>query len=386
MKIEEMISDKNVIELLNRDDIVIATEAQEKAIPLILHGKDVVVQSETGSGKTLAFVLPIIENITGKGIEALVVAPTRELAKQITHVFQKYSQFHTVSVYGGVSIINQINGLKTANIVVGTPGRLLDLMERRELYIDKIKYLVLDEADRMLDMGFIGDIEKIIRKSSKDKQMMLFSATIPQEIVEISKKYMKNPVKIMIKEKVTSAKLEHKFYVISFQEKFSLLVHLLQEENAELSIIFCATKRMTDNLAKELQRYGLKARAIHGDLSQKQREQVMYDFKKKRVNILVATDVAARGIDVDGITHIYNFDLPKEILTYTHRAGRTARMGREGYVISLVSEKDYVMFGRILKRERNIEEIKKPEFPKLFFRMERQRSREHQMRRYNRRR
>ncbi|HEC77298.1 MAG TPA: DEAD/DEAH box helicase [Thermoplasmatales archaeon] len=307
MKIEEMILNEETVNLLKKDGIINATEVQEKAIPLILNDKDVIVQSETGSGKTLAFVLPIIENIAEEDIKALIIAPTRELAKQITHVFNRYSKLNAISVYGGVSITNQINGLRKANIVVGTPGRLLDLLGRGKLSIDKINYLVLDEADRMLDMGFIGDIEEIMRKSSKNKQVLLFSATIPEKILEISRKYMKNPYKVLINKKTTTANLRHKFYVVSFKEKFSLLVHLLQKERANLSIIFCATRRMTDNLARELQRYGLKARAIHGELSQNQRERVLHDFRQGKIDIVVATDVASRGLDVDGITHIYNF-------------------------------------------------------------------------------
>jgi len=372
MRIEKIILNEEVVNLLKKDGIINATEVQEKAIPIILDGKNVIVQSETGSGKTLAFVLPIIENIAEKGIKALIIVPTRELAKQITEVVNRYSKLNAVSVYGGVSITNQINGLKKANIVVGTPGRLLDLLGRKKLSIDKINYLVLDEADRMLDMGFIGDIEKIMRESGKNKQILLFGATIPEKILEISRKYMENSYKVLIDKKTTSANLRHKFYVISFKEKFSLLVHLLQKEKANLSIIFCATRRMTDNLAKELQRHGLKAKAIHGELRQNQRERVLYDFRQGKIDIVVATDVASRGLDVDGITHIYNFDLPKEILVYTHRAGRTARMGKDGTIISLVSEKDYVIFRKILKTE-NIEEIKKPDFPKLFFRMKKPR-------------
>ncbi|RLF47011.1 MAG: ATP-dependent helicase [Thermoplasmata archaeon] len=369
MKIEEIVSDKRVVELLHKDGIVEATKVQEKSIPLIMDGKDVVVQSETGSGKTLAFVLPIIENISGDKIEALVIAPTRELAKQITYVFKRYSQFNAVSIYGGVSITNQIKNLKTANIIVGTPGRLLDLLDRGELHIDEIKYLVLDEADRMLDMGFIDDIEKIMKRTNENRQTLLFSATIPKEVIDMSNRYMIEPAKVMIKGVVTTAKLCHKFYVVSFKEKFSLLVHLLQTKDANLSLIFCATKKMADNLARELQRYDIRAKAIHGDLSQNQREQVLHDFRQKRIDVLVATDVAARGLDIDDITHIYNFDLPNEILMYTHRAGRTARMGNEGEVISLVSEKDYLLFGKIKKTE-NIEEMKKPNFRRLFFKME----------------
>ena len=383
MKIKEIISDERVAEKLNKDGIFEATEVQREAIPVIMNNRDAIIQSETGSGKTLAFVLPIIENIRGNGIEALIVAPTRELAKQITHVFNKYSRFKAVSIYGGTSVINQIRDLKKANIVVGTPGRLLDLMNRKELHINKIKYLVLDEADRMLDMGFIDDIERIIRATNREKQTLLFSATIPKKIIEIGKKYMKNPKRIVIERRITSAKQIHKFYVVSFKEKFSLLVHLLQKQDADLSLIFCATKKMTDNLARELKRYGISAGAIHGDMSQKQRETMLNNFRQKRINVLVATDVAARGLDIDDITHIYNFDIPKEVIMYTHRAGRTARMGNEGKVISLISEKDYLLFREILEKN-EIEEMEKPEFQKLFFKMDKE-ERYNYPRRYGRR-
>jgi len=369
MKIEEMISDKKLAEKLTKDGIIEATEVQERAIPLIMQGKDAVVQSETGSGKTLAFVLPIAENINEGSLKALIVVPTRELAKQITDVFKKYTELRTISIYGGVSITRQIEGLQNANVAVGTPGRLLDLLNRGKLKLNEIEFFVLDEADRMLDMGFIDDIEKIIRASSVKRQTMLFSATMPEEVVMMSRKYMHEPEKILIGKKTTTAKQKHMFYVVSVNEKFSLLVHLLQGGNGSHSLIFCATKRMTDSVAKQLKKHGIRAEAIHGDLSQKQREDVLYKFRKKEINTLVATDVAARGLDIDGITHIYNFDLPREIEMYTHRAGRTARMGNEGEVISIVSDRDYVLFGKIYKAKGGMEEMKKPSFQEIPFKV-----------------
>jgi len=371
MKIGKMVKDRNIVENLARDDIVDATEVQEKAIPVIMEGKDAVVQSETGSGKTLAFVLPIAEKLRGEGIKALVIAPTRELAKQITSVFKKYTHLKSVSIYGGVSISRQIEELQHANVAVGTPGRLLDLIERGELRLSGIQFLVLDEADRMLDMGFIEDIEKIIEATNEHRQTLLFSATIPDEVIRISRKYMKNPIKILIERKTTTVKQKHLFYVVSVNEKFSLLVHLLKNSNGSHSLIFCATKKMADSVAAQLKMYGIKAEAIHGDLTQKQREQVLHKFRKKMVRALVATDVAARGLDIDGITHVYNFDVPNEIEMYTHRAGRTARMGNEGMVISIVSDKDYVLFGRIHRAKGNLEEVEKPQFQKIPFKIDR---------------
>ncbi|MCD6512493.1 MAG: DEAD/DEAH box helicase [Thermoplasmata archaeon] len=370
MKMKEIIENDSIALKLEKDGITEATHVQEKAIPVIMEGNDVVVKSETGSGKTLAFVLPIIENIEGNGIEALVIAPTRELAKQITGVFNRYSKFRATAIYGGVSISNQINELKRTNIVVGTPGRLLDLIRRQELNLKNVKYLVLDEADRMLDMGFIDDIESIIKATKRERQTMLFSATIPEQVVKISKKYMKNAEKIMIEGRVTSEKQEHMFYVVSFNEKFSLLVHLLKKNNDGISLIFCATKRMTDNVAKELRKNGIKSGAIHGDMSQKQREEMLKRFRKREIDVLVATDVAARGLDIDNIGYIYNFDVPREEEMYVHRAGRTARMGNEGRIISLVSEKDYTLFGRIARKNDEIKEMKKPDFERVHFRME----------------
>lgn len=366
MKIEELINNKKIIEKLTIDGIIEATAVQEKVIPIIMGSKDVIVSSETGSGKTLAFVLPIAENI-GNKLEAIVIVPTRELAKQITYVFRRYTNHKAVSIYGGTSISNQIEKLKNANIVVGTPGRLLDLLGRNKLKLDKIRFLVLDEADRMLDMGFIGDIEKILKVMSQRRQTLLFSATISKQVLKLSKKYMKDPEKILIEKRITTTKQKHKFYVISNNEKFSLLVYLLK--TSEHSLVFCATKRTTGIVAIQLRKQGINADAIHGDLSQKQRETVLQNFRLKNINVLVATDVAARGLDIDDITHVYNFDLPGDGDMYVHRAGRTARMGREGEVISFVSEENYVFFSRIYKIG-EIKEMEKPSFPKIPFRIE----------------
>ena len=384
MKMKEIVENDSLALKLEKDGITDATHVQKEAIPVIMEGKDVVVKSETGSGKTLAFVIPIIKNIEGNGIEALVIAPTRELAKQITGVFNRYSKYRATSVYGGVSITNQINELKRTNIVVGTPGRLLDLIRRKELDLSRVKYLVLDEADRMLDMGFIEDIESIIKSTGKERQTMLFSATIPEQVIAISKKYMKNAVKIMIEKRVTSEKQEHMFYVVDFKEKFSLLVHLLKENNDGISLIFCATKRMTDNIAKELRKNGMRAGAIHGDMSQKQREDMLKRFRRRDIDVLVATDVAARGLDIDNIGYIYNFDVPREEEMYVHRAGRTARMGNEGRIISLVSEKDYTLFGRIARKNDGLKEMKKPDFERLHFKMDKGNKGNHNQRRWRR--
>lgn len=343
MKIEEIINDKEVISKLSKDGIIEATKVQEKAIPIITKGKDSIIQSETGSGKTLVFVLSIVENIDRKGLRALIVVPTRELAKQITHVFLKYTNLKTVSIYGGVP--TNMQKLEEANVAVGTPGRLIDLLNKGKLVLNNIQFFILDEADRMLDMGFITDIEKIIEACNKERQTVFFSATVSKEVLRIGNKYMKQPEKVFIERSITKAK--HKYYVVSANEKFSLLLNLLKSNNSH-SLVFCATKKTVKNVAKQLRKNDIKAGAIHGYLNQRQRENVLNKFRKKWINVLVATDVAARGLDIKGITHIYNFDIPNGVDMYIHRAGRTARMGSEGKIISFVRQKEYLKYMEII--------------------------------------
>ncbi len=343
------------------------SEIQEKTIPLILEGKDVLGSSATGSGKTLAFGAGIIDKIKkGGGIQALVLVPTRELAEQVANtlvIFSKHHKFNIAEVYGGVSINPQIKALERADIVVGTPGRILDHLDRRTLNLKEVKFLVLDEADRMLDMGFIRDIEKIIRVCPKERQTLLFSATIYHDIERIAKNYMNNPVTVKVESYVDPSKLKQAFYDVPQDKKFSLLVKLLRKESSGLIMVFCNTRRNTDLVVKNLSRYEVHARAIHGGLTQNRRNYVLSSFHSQETLILVCTDIAARGLDIKNISHVYNYDIPKNSVDYIHRIGRTARAGKEGMAISLVSPRDYENF-RMVNRDSSLN-ITKEILPEL---------------------
>ncbi|MGV8142056.1 MAG: DEAD/DEAH box helicase [Candidatus Pacearchaeota archaeon] len=328
------------------------SDIQEKAIPLVLAGKDVLGSSATGSGKTLAFGAGIIEKIQpGKGIKALVLTPTRELAEQVGRNLEKFSQYKKIEVcviYGGVSIEPQKTALRHADIVVGTPGRILDHLRNDSLNLAHLKYLILDEADRMLDMGFIDDVVTIIEQCPKERQTLLFSATISQDIQRISKHYMNEPVFIESESQVDPSKLKQVYYDTPSNLKFSMLVHLLKEEKSGLVMVFCNTRRNADYVVHNLQRNGLDAIAIHGGLAQNKRSRVLEEFHSAKALILVCTDVAARGLDIKNVSHVYNFDVPKTSTEYIHRIGRTARAGKEGIAITIVSQRDYDSFRKVL--------------------------------------
>ena len=327
------------------------SEIQIKSIPLILKGKDVIGKSATGSGKTLAFGARLIENIErGKGVQALILTPTRELAEQVGKAlsnFAKYYDINLLEVYGGVSINPQIYDLKEAEIVVGTPGRILDHLERRTLNLSGVRFLVLDEADRMLDMGFIDDVRQIIGECPEKRQTLLFSATISPDIERIADEYMKDPQYVEVASHVDPSKLKQAFYDVPNHLKFSLLVHLLKEERKGLVMVFCNTRQNADMIAMNLKRYGLHALAIHGGLAQNRRNSIMEDFHSGEVLILICTDVAARGLDIKNVSHVYNYDSPKTSTEYIHRIGRTARAGKEGKAVSLVSPRDFENFRRV---------------------------------------
>ncbi|MFB6246726.1 MAG: DEAD/DEAH box helicase [Candidatus Pacearchaeota archaeon] len=345
-----------------------STEIQKKSIPEILEGKDVLGKSATGSGKTLAFGLGIVEKVEhGRGVQALVLAPTRELAKQVSSFISEYSkELNMVSVYGGANIDPQIEALETADVVVGTPGRILDHIERQTLNLRNVDILVLDEADRMLDMGFVEDIENIMEECPEKRQTLLFSATVPYELEKISEKYMDNPVKIEAESQVDPLKLEQVYYDISPQSKFSLLAHLLKESPEGAKMVFANTRKTTDLVARNLSKHGFKALAIHGGLSQAQRDSVMKKFHDGNLDVLVCTDVAARGLDINDVSQVYNYDIPPTIDDYTHRIGRTARAGKEGKAINLVSNRDYDNFRNIMSnKDFNIEERNVPEMEYL---------------------
>jgi ATP-dependent RNA helicase DeaD len=340
MKTESFKLSKNMIVLLEKNGIINATPIQTKIIPAVLAGRDVLAQSETGSGKTISFAIPMIEQIrTIDNLVALVLVPTRELCMQVTNEFIKYSQdkrLGVTAVYGGVSIDNQIRKIKKTNIIVATPGRLIDLIDRKTVHLNKIKFLVFDEADRMLDMGFIHDIEKILKQLPHKLQTMLFSATVSKEITELSKKYLYNPVHVILESSIDPEFLQQTYYQTTPDQKIPLFIHLLKQER-DLSLVFCNRKHITEKLANKLTKFGIHAKCLHGDMSQSQRERVTLDFRHKRFNILIATDVASRGLHIEDITHVYNFEIPKDVDSYTHRVGRTARAGKKGEAISLVT-------------------------------------------------
>ncbi len=328
---------------LKKHGILSPTKIQESSIPIIMEGRDMQAQSETGSGKTLAFGIPIMEKAAkGGGLQALIISPTRELAKQIANEFHKFGQnrLHVTTVYGGISIEPQIKDVRRCEVVVGTPGRILDLLSRDSLDLSKLKWLVLDEADRMLDMGFIEDVEKIISQTPKNRQTLLFSATLAREILDLSRRYLKDPVAIDVELKNTDYLLKQFYYAGSKEDKLSVLVHMLNQGPRKLTIVFVRTKRTADWLSGILRRQNVNSVALHGDMSQNQRERAVRDFQEGKFDVLIATDVAARGLHINHVSHVYNFDLPNSLEAYTHRIGRTARLDKEGSAITLLADGD----------------------------------------------
>jgi ATP-dependent RNA helicase DeaD len=327
---------------------------QAQAIIPLLEGKDVIGQAQTGTGKTAAFGLPMVQRLNAqvRGVQGLVLVPTRELAVQVAdHMakFAKYAKLRVLPVYGGESINKQVHALAGAvHIVVGTPGRIIDLIERRVLNLSSVKVVVLDEADRMLDMGFIEDIELILSKTPKDRQTSLFSATIDQSVMKIANKYMRNPLKILVsKDEIALTQMKQFYTVVNQHSKFDALFSILSRDEVDKAIIFCRTRRETSRISDQLNRKGLRVQALHAGFTQAQRDRAISDFRCGRLNLLVATDVAARGLDIQGITHIINYDVPMDAPVYFHRIGRTARKGDEGTAITLVSYGEMSDFNNI---------------------------------------
>ncbi len=368
---EELGLSREFVSILEKDGIVTPSEIQEKTIPLVLTGKDVVGGSATGSGKTLAFASGIIENLERDGkVQALILTPTRELAEQVANTIVKFSyhkKLKILPVYGGVNIENQIRRLRNTDVVVGTPGRILDHLKRRTLHLDKIKFLVLDEVDRMFDMGFKRDVELILNQCPKKRQTMLFSATISSAIEPLAKKHTQNPVEISVESYIDTSKLKQVYYDVPDGLKFSLFVYLLKKEKVQLVMVFCGTRRNVDFVTNNLINLGINAKAIHGGLNQNKRSRVLQEFNSKGgVNVLVCTDVAARGLDIQAVSHVYNYDLPKLSDDYIHRIGRTARAGKEGVAISILASRDYDNFNNILRDEKlKIEQVEVPRIEKV---------------------
>ena len=331
------------------------TPIQSKIIPLMLDGHDVIGQAQTGTGKTAAFVLPILQTMErGQcGIQALVLAPTRELAMQVAKAATEYGRclnVRALAVYGGQPYSPQINRLRQGvDIVVGTPGRLLDLIEKGELDLSHVSTVVIDEADEMLSMGFIEDIEEILSKIPSERQTALFSATIPPKISSIAKKYMHSPQSIVIESKhLTVDAIDHRYCLVNKEaEKLAVLTRIFQVETITSALIFARTRVGTSELVNELMGRGFPAEALNGDLNQQTREQVLNRFRRNQTTVLVATDVAARGLDIDDISHVFNYDLPEDPELYVHRVGRTGRAGKAGIAISLLTAKEQWRLHRI---------------------------------------
>ena len=325
------------------------SEVQEKAIPILLSGEvDLVALAQTGTGKTAAFGFPLIQKIDGNSrtTQGLILSPTRELCLQITNEIQLYAKYeksiNVVAIYGGASITEQARQIKRgAQIVVATPGRMKDMIGRGLVDISKIDYCILDEADEMLNMGFYEDIKDILSNTPKEKSTWLFSATMPAEVSVIAKKFMRSPQEITVGTKNSGATtVQHEYYVVGGRDRYPALKRLADAHPDIFSVVFCRTKRDTQKVAENLIEDGYNAGALHGDLSQNQRDMVMNSFRKKQIQLLVATDVAARGIDVDDITHVINYQLPDEIETYTHRSGRTGRAGKSGISMVIITRSE----------------------------------------------
>src|SRR5680860_378971 len=348
-KFEALGLDKALLDAVADMGFETPSEVQEKAIPILLESKtDLVALAQTGTGKTAAFGFPLIQKLdsNSRTTQGLILSPTRELCMQITNEIQAYSKYvkgvNTVAIYGGASITDQARQIKRgAQIIVATPGRMKDMIGRGLVDISKIDYCILDEADEMLNMGFYEDIKDILINTPKEKCTWLFSATMPQEVSKIAKKFMNNPVEITVGTKnAGTSTVNHEYYVVGGRDRYPALRRLADANPDIFSVVFCRTKRDTQRVAEKLIEDGYNAGALHGDLSQNQRDLVMNSFRKKQIQMLVATDVAARGIDVEDITHVINYQLPDEIEIYTHRSGRTGRAGKSGISMVIVTRSE----------------------------------------------
>ncbi len=327
---------------------------QEAVIPLLRQGNDVIGQAHTGTGKTAAFGIPLLEIVDERNlnIQALVLVPTRELAVQVAGDINAYGRFtrkHALAIYGGQSISLQLRALKDCpQIVVGTPGRVIDHLERGSLHLEKVHFVVLDEADRMLDMGFINDVEHILTRTERKRQIAFFSATMSKDVLKLARRHMKNPREVLIEPDDLNVKQISQYYCqVDHDRKLDALLRILQDKKVQRVIVFCRTKRSTFRLNQSLHRRNQDAIALNGDLNQHQRDRAMNAFRRGQSRILVATDLAGRGLDVDGVTHIINYDVPQDPYTYFHRIGRTGRAGKAGTAVTIVSAEQNVDFRTI---------------------------------------
>lgn len=336
-----------VLQAVNEMGFEETTPIQQQAIPIALQGKDLIGQAQTGTGKTAAFGIPMVErfDVDKEHIQGIVVTPTRELAIQVAEELYKIGQSKGITalpIYGGQNIERQIKALrKRPHIIVGTPGRLLDHIRRRTIRLKKIEVVVLDEADEMLNMGFIEDIEKILQETPVERQTLFFSATIPMSLQKIAQRFMRKPEMIGVKSKELTVPSTEQYYMeVHDNTKFSVLCRLLDIQSPELAIVFVRTKRRVDEIAEALKKRGYSAERIHGDLTQSMRDTVMKQFREGIIDTLVATDVAARGLDISGVTHVYNFDIPQDPESYVHRIGRTGRLGQSGQALTFVTPRE----------------------------------------------
>ncbi len=351
MLFEDLLLSKSIQKAVYEEGYTHPTPIQEQSIPIVLSGRDLIGCAQTGTGKTAAFAIPIIHQLhrivgsskKAKEIRALIVTPTRELAVQIGQNFDtyaKYTNLTQITLFGGVSQVPQVDTLKKGvDVVIATPGRLLDLHKQGFINFDNLHTLVLDEADQMLDMGFINDVKKIVKLTPNNRQTLLFSATMPIAIRELAEMFLKDPAKVEVSPvSSTAEKIEQRIYFVEKTEKRNLLYHLIKNENLSDVLVFSRTKHGADNVVKALRKNNIAAEAIHGDKSQNARQRVLEAFKNKEVGVLVATDIAARGIDIDQLPFVINFDLPNIPETYVHRIGRTGRAGNGGIAISFCSK------------------------------------------------
>lgn len=358
MRFNELNLSREVLQSIEEMGFVNPSEVQENTIPKILEGHDLLAQAQTGTGKTASFGIPMIEKIEDnnyESLQALVLVPTRELARQVSEELKKLSKhkkfIKVVAIYGGADMRKQLRDLKSgASIVVGTPGRVMDHMKRKTIKINDLKFLTLDEADEMFDMGFRDDMKTIIEKTNSDRQTLFFSATFDNNIKEFSKRYQDNPKKVIIEKKeLTAEKIKQYYLELNRNMKTEILNRLLLIKKPKKSIIFCNTKRMVESLEVEIAQKGYRVDSLHGDMRQSSRDNVMKKFRNNTIDILIATDVAARGLDVSDIDIVFNYDLPQQAEYYVHRIGRTARAGKKGLSFTFVTNKDYPKFREIEK-------------------------------------
>lgn len=348
MRFDELEISEQILKAITEMGFEEATPIQAQAIPVVMSGKDVIGQAQTGTGKTAAFGIPLLEkvDVKNKCLQEIILCPTRELAIQVAEEIRNLSKFmhglKIVPIYGGQDIVKQIRSLKAGTqIVIGTPGRVMDHMRRKTVKFENVHTIVLDEADEMLNMGFREDIETILKEIPKERQTVLFSATMPKAILDIAKTYQKNAKTVkVVKKELTVPNIEQYYFEVKSKNKEEVLSRLLDIYDPKLSVVFCNTKRMVDELVSALQVRGYFAEGLHGDLKQSQRDRVMNSFRNGKTEILVATDVAARGIDVDDVDAVFNYDLPQDDEYYVHRIGRTGRAGRKGKAFSFVVGKD----------------------------------------------